>query len=198
MLELTAAGARVLQLRSVEFARNHGVPLHVRSTFRDEPGTWVVEESDSRMENAVISGVAHTTDETVYRVHGAHPADLVSALADAHVDVDTITQTSADVIVFSAPAADRAATADALDRLGASWSEYDELAKVTVVGAGMRSHPEIAARTFETLRELRIDPQFISTSPIRIAFYVPAADAERVVRSLHDTLGLAGEAEARP
>jgi aspartate kinase len=110
MLELAAAGARVVQLRSVEFARNHGVLLHVRSTFGDEPGTWVVKESDSRMEDAVISGVAHTTDEAVYRVHGAHPADLFPALADAHVVVDTITQTSSDVIVVSAPARDRAAT----------------------------------------------------------------------------------------
>ncbi|MFN8187394.1 MAG: aspartate kinase [Gaiellales bacterium] len=195
MLELAAAGAKVLQLRSVEFARNHGVTLHVRSTFTDEPGTWVVEESDRRMEKAIISGVTYTTEETVYRVHGAQPAELFSALADGHVNVDTIIQTSADVIVFSAPAGDRPVTAGTLDRLGASWSEYDELGKVSVVGAGMKSHPGIAARTFQTLRGLAIEPQFISTSPIKIAFYVPVGEVEHVVQALHDELGLATQPE---
>jgi aspartate kinase len=191
MLELAAAGARVLQLRSVEFARNHGVALHVRSTFSDEPGTWIVEEEDPRMEKAIISGVTHTTEETVYRVHGPHPADLFSALADRNVNVDTIIQTSADVIVFSAPSEDRGTIAAALDRLGASWSEHDDLGKVSLVGAGMKSHPGIAARVFETLRRLGLEPQFISTSPIKIAFYVPVADVERTVEALHEAFELA-------
>jgi aspartate kinase len=195
MLELAAAGARVLQLRSVEFARNHGVALHVRSTFTDEPGTWVVEESDKRMEQATISGVTHTTEETVYRVHGTPPAELFSALADRHVNVDTIIQTSADVIVFSAPVEDRGVTAATLDRLGASWSEYDELGKVSIVGAGMKSHPGIAARTFRTLRGLAIEPQFISTSPVKIAFYVPVSEVEHTVRALHDELVLGAPPE---
>lgn len=193
MAELAAAGAGVLQLRSVEFARKHGITLHVRSTFENGPGTWVVEESDRRMERAAISGVTHTAEETVYRVHGAHPAELFSALADGRVHVDTIIQTSADVLVFSAPVEDRAAAASTLDRLGASWSEYDELAKVSVVGSGMKSDPGVVARVFETLRTLGVEPQFISTSPVKIAFYVPGAQVEEVVRALHGGLGLSIE-----
>jgi aspartate kinase len=192
MLEMAASGATVLQLRSVELARNHGVRVHVRSTFSEEPGTWITEE-DERMEKAIISGVTHTVEEAVYRVHGAAPAELFSALALRQVNVDTIIQTSADVIVFSAPLEDRPATAATLDGLGASWSELDDLGKVSVVGAGMKSHPGIAAQTFATLRELRIEPQFVSTSPIKIAFYVPHADVERAVSRLHAVFQLGDE-----
>ena len=189
---MAASGATVLQLRSVELARNHGVRVHVRSTFSEEPGTWIMEE-DERMEKAIISGVTHTVEEAVYRVHGAAPAELFSALALRQVNVDTIIQTSADVIVFSAPLEDRPATAATLDGLGASWSEHDDLGKVSVVGAGMKSHPGIAAQTFATLRELRIEPQFVSTSPIKIAFYVPHADVERAVSRLHAVFQLGDE-----
>ncbi|MCC6222704.1 MAG: aspartate kinase [Thermoleophilia bacterium] len=196
MLELAAAGARVLQLRSVEFARNHGVRLHVRSTFGGEPGTWVTEE-DERVEHAIISAVTHTVEEAVYRVQGSTADVLFPALADAHVNVDTIIQTSADVIVFSAPLEDRGATAGVLDELGASWSERDDLGKVSIVGAGMKSHPGIAARTFTTLHELRIEPQFISTSPIKIAFYVPHGEVERAVQALHATFELGTGTEVR-
>ena len=192
MLEMAASGGTVLQLRSVELARNHGVRVHVRSTFSQEPGTWIMEE-DERMEKAIISGVTHTVEEAVYRVHGAAPAELFSALALRQVNVDTIIQTSADVIVFSAPLEDRPATAATLDGLGASWSEHDDLGKVSVVGAGMKSHPGIAAQTFATLRELRIEPQFVSTSPIKIAFYVPHADVERAVSRLHAVFQLGDE-----
>ncbi len=196
MLELAAAGARVLQLRSVEFARNHGVRLHVRSTFRDEPGTWVMEE-DEHVERATISGITHTVEEAVYRVQGPTPAVLFPALADAHVNVDTIIQTSSDVIVFSAPLDDRGATAGVLDKLGASWSERDDLGKVSIVGAGMKSNPGIAARTFTALHDLRIEPQFISTSPIKIAFYVPHGEVEQAVRALHAAFELGADTEAR-
>ena len=137
-------------------------------------GSW---RKASVMEKAIISAVTHTREEAVYRVHGLGPAALCSALADRQVNVDTIIQTSADVIVFSAPLEDRGATASTLDELGASWSEHDDLGKVSVVGAGMKSHPGIAARTFTTLRDLGVEPQFISTSPIKIAFYVPHASS---------------------
>jgi aspartate kinase len=192
MLDLAASGAGVLQLRSIEFARNHRVRLHVRSTL-GEPGTWIVEEDESVAE-AIISGVAHTT-EALYRVQGPDPAELFTALANRQVSPDTIIQSGADTIVFSAPLEDRGVTAAALDALGATWSERDDLAKVSVVGAAMKGHPGIAARTFETLRGLGIEPHFISTSPIRIAFYVPEDDVERAVRGLHDTfeLGATGE-----
>jgi len=197
MLEMAASGAKVLQLRSVEFARNHGVKLHVRSTFSDEPGTWITEE-DERMEKAMISGVTHTVEEAVYRVQGATPADLFAALAEKNVNVDTIIQTGTDVIVFSAPLDDRGATAGTLDDLGATWSERDDLGKISIVGAGMKSHPGIASRTFATLHDLAVEPQFISTSPIKIAFYVPHAELERVVKTLHAVFDLGSpDAERR-
>jgi aspartate kinase len=190
MLELAAAGAQVLQLRSVEFARNHGVRLHVRSTFSDAPGTWVTEEDDPMLEKAMISGVAQTTEEAVYRVQGATAAELFQALAAESVNVDTIIQTGADVIVFSAPLADRRTTAAVLDRLGTTWAERDDLGKVSVVGAGMKSHPGIAATTFATLEQHGIETHFVSTSPIKIAFYVDREQVEPAVRALHTAFEL--------
>jgi aspartate kinase len=189
MLEMAASGAKVLQLRSVEFARNHGVKLHVRSTFTGEDGTWVSEEDERMLEKAMISGVTHTLEEAVYRVEDTDLADLFAALAEAAVSVDTIIQTS-DEVVFSAPLEDRTTTAAALDRLGVGWSETDDLGKVSVVGAGMKSHPGIAARTFATVRDLGIRPRFVATSPIKIAFYVPHEDVERAVAALHDAFDL--------
>lgn len=196
MLEMAASGARVLQLRSVEFARNHGVRLHVRSTFTDVPGTWVTEEDDPMLEKAMISGVTHTTEEAVYRVQGTTAAMLFPSLAAENVNVDTIIQTGADVIVFSAPVDDQRTTGGILDRLGASWSERDDLGKVSVVGAGMKSHPGVAATTFTTLRDLGIEPQFISTSPIKIAFYVHQDEVEAAVRALHRAFELGSVASA--
>jgi aspartate kinase len=189
MLEMAASGAKVLALRSVEFARNHGVKLHVRSTFTAEEGTWVTEEDERMLEKAMISGVTHTLEEAVYRVSGAERADLFDALAGASVSVDTIIQTGDD-IVFSAPIEDRAATEEALARLDANWEERDGLGKVSLVGAGMKSHPGIAARTFQTLRDLGVEPDLVATSPIKIAFYVPQADVERTVVALHEAFEL--------
>ncbi len=195
MLEMAASGAKVLALRSVEFARNHGVKLHVRSTFTGDEGTWITEEDERMLEKAMISGVTHTLEEAVYRVSGTDRADLFDALADAAVSVDTIIQTGND-IVFSAPIEDRAATEAALGRLDANWEERDDLGKVSVVGAGMKSHPGIAARTFQTLRELGVEPDLVATSPIKIAFYVPQGDVERTVVALHEAFELSSvEAE---
>jgi aspartate kinase len=195
MLEMAASGAKVLALRSVEFARNHGVKLHVRSTFTGEEGTWITEEDERMLEKAMISGVTHTLEEAVYRVSGADRADLFDALADASVSVDTIIQTGDD-IVFSAPIEDRAGTEAALARLDANWEERDDLGKVSVVGAGMKSHPGIAAQTFKTLRDLGVEPDLVATSPIKIAFYVPQGDVERTVVALHEAFELSSvEAE---
>jgi aspartate kinase len=192
MLELSASGARVLQLRSVEFARNHGVSLHVRSSFSDGEGTWVTtEESERMLEKAMISGVAHTLDETVYRVDGLPAATLFSALADAHVNVDTILQTGSE-IVFSIPNEDGETTARTLDELGTSWTADAELGKVSVVGAGMKSHPGVAATTFATLEANRIEPVIVTTSPIKITCHVHRDDVERAVAALHDAFGLGG------
>jgi len=189
MLEMAASGAKVLQLRSVEFARNHGVKLHVRSTFSDADGTWITEEDERMLEKAMISGVTHTLEETLYRVDGVAAARLFAALAEAQVNVDTIVQTSAQ-IVFSAPVEDRVDAAAVLDGLGVSWSASDELGKVSVVGAGMKSHPGVAATTFSTLGELGIEPQVVTTSPIKIACHVGREDVERAVAALHEAFQL--------
>jgi aspartate kinase len=195
MLEMAASGAKVLALRSVEFARNHGVKLHVRSTFTGDEGTWITEEDERMLEKAMISGVTHTLEEAVYRVSGTDRADLFDALAGASVSVDTIIQTGDD-IVFSAPIEDRAATEAALGGLEANWDERADLGKVSVIGAGMKSHPGIAARTFQTLRDLGVEPDLVATSPIKIAFYVPQRDVERTVIALHEAFELSSvEAE---
>ncbi len=196
MLELSASGAKVLQLRSVEVARNYGVKLHVRSTFSDGDGTWVTEEDERMLEKAIISGVAHTFDEAVYRVQSVDRADLFAALAEAGVNVDTIIQTG-DEIVFSAPLSDRSDAEAALDRASADCDYIEGLAKVSLIGAGMKSHPGIAARTFATLREIGVEARFIVTSPIKISFFVERADAERTVLALHEAFELASAGSER-
>lgn len=190
MLELSASGARVLQLRSVEFARNHGVSLHVRSSFSEGEGTWVTtEESERVLEKAMISGVAHTLDETLYRVHGVPPATLFTTLADARVNVDTILQTGTE-IVLSVADEDSAAAARTLEELGSTWNADAEVGKVSIVGAGMRSHPGVAGTTFATLEANGIEPVVVTTSPIKITCFVRRQDVERAVVALHDAFGL--------
>lgn len=189
MLEMAASGAKVLQLRSVEFARNHAVKVHVRSTFTDEPGTWIREEDERMLEKALISGVTHTVEEAVYEVEGVKPAELFEALAAAEVNVDTIIQMDSR-IVFSAPVEDRLHAQDALGGLGASFTEQEGLGKVSVVGAGMKSHPGVAARTFAVLREVGVEPKYVATSPIKIAFYVPQDDVDTTVGALHAAFDL--------
>ena len=196
MLELSASGAKVLQLRSVEVARNYGVKLHVRSTFSDDDGTWVTEEDERMLEKAIISGVAHTFDEAVYCVQSVDRADLFAALAEAGVNVDTIIQTG-DEIIFSAPLGDRSDAQAALDRSSASCDYIEGLAKVSLIGAGMKSHPGIAARTFATLREIGVEARYIVTSPIKISFFVERTDAERTVLALHEAFDLASAGSER-
>jgi aspartate kinase len=190
MLELAASGAKVLQLRSVEFARNHDVRLHVRSTFTEAEGTWIVDEEDPVLEKAIISGVAHTDCEPLYRVREIDAAKLFARLADAQVNVDTILQVASDEIVFSAPLEDVAATEATLRELQVEWSSRDDLGKVALVGAGMKSHPGIAAKTFATLEGIGVDSKVISTSPIKIACHVPTQDVARAVAALHDAFEL--------
>ncbi len=190
MLELAASGAKVLQLRSVEFARNHAVRLHVRSTFTDAEGTWVVDEEDPVLEQAIISGVAHIDCEPLYRVRETDVAKLFDRLAAANVNVDTILQLTSDEIVFSAPLEDRASCETLLAELGVEWSMRDDLGKVSLVGAGMKSHPGIAARTFATLEEAGVESEMISTSPIKIACHVRSEDVPKAVTALHDAFEL--------
>jgi aspartate kinase len=195
MLEMAASGAKVLQVRSVEVARNHDVKLHVRSTFSSEDGTWVREEDDRMLEKALISGVTHTREETLFRVTGTTASQLFSALADASVNVDTIVQTGPE-IVFSAPADDRHVAVDVLDSLGVEWSSRDDLGKVSVIGAGMKSHPGVAAKAFETLAQAGIEPEVVTTSPIKIACHVRTDQVDEAVVVLHRAFELdAPEAE---
>ena len=190
MLELAASGAKVLQLRSVEFARNHNVRLHVRSTFSDAGGTWIVDEEDPVLEKAIISGVAHTDCEPLYRVGSIDPARLFDRLAEANVNVDTILQVMDGDIVFSAPLEDREACQELLAGLGVEWSMRDDLGKVALVGAGMKSHPGIAAKTFATLERIGVKAEVISTSPIKIACHVATGDVPKAVAALHDAFEL--------
>jgi aspartate kinase len=191
MLEMASSGAAVLATRSIEVARSHNVRLHVRSTFDDEAGTWIQEEDESMLEEkALISAVVHQREETVYRVDGAAPAALFAALAQASVNVDTIVQTGREV-VFSAPVEDRDDAARALDGLGVEWSARDDLGKVSLVGAGMKSHPGVAAKTFATLEQAGIEAPIVSTSPIKIACHVPTDDVDRAVQALHEAFELA-------
>src|ERR671923_765644 len=196
MLEMAASGAKVLQLRSVELARSHGVKLHVRSSFSDAQGTWIREEDERMLEKAIISGVTHTLEEAVYRVEGIGPATLFQSLADAGASVDTIIQTGPE-IVFSVPVSDATDTARALDRLGVDWTTRDDLGKVSVVGAGMKTHPGVAGRTFATLAELGIEPEIVSTSPIKIACFVDRGRVEDAVRGLHAAFELDAEEAVR-
>jgi aspartate kinase len=190
MLEMASSGARVLATRSIEVARSHNVKLHVRSTFGDRDGTWILEENDAMLEKALISAVVHQREEMVYRVEGVAPARLFAALAESGVNVDTIVQTGRE-IVFSAPVEDSDDAQRSLDELGVTWSARDDLGKVSLVGAGMKSHPGVAAKTFATLESAGIDAPIVSTSPIKIACHVASADVDRAVRALHEAFELA-------
>jgi aspartate kinase len=189
MLEMASSGARVLATRSIEVARSHNVQLHVRSTFDEDEGTWIREEDKEMLEKALISAVTHQSEETVYRVAGTSPARLFAALAEANVNVDTIVQTGPE-IVFSAPVEDRPDAERTLDELGVEWSARDDLGKVSLVGAGMKSHPGVAAKTFATLEAAGIDAAVVSTSPIKIACHVPTDDVPRAVQALHEAFEL--------
>lgn len=196
MLELSASGARVLQARAVELARTYGVKMHVRSAFAPTEGTWIIEEEDARMlEKATVSGVTYTREERLYEVGAVAPAALFAVLAEVGADVDTVVRNGGG-IVFSAPHADHDDVVAALERVGASWGARDDLGRVSVVGAGFKSHPGVVATAFAALADLGVDPEVVTTSPIRIACHVPSREVERAVRHLHRAFGLdAPEAE---
>ncbi|HEY3185394.1 MAG TPA: aspartate kinase [Gaiellaceae bacterium] len=192
MLEMASSGAGVMMARSIEIARTHTVRLHVRSSFEGDEGTWITEEDDPMLEKALISGVVHQRKETVYHVGQSEggAARLFEALADANVNVDTILQSGPAEIVFSAPPEDRADAERTLDGLGLDWSARHDLGKVSVIGAGMKSHPGVAAKTFATLAHAGIEPVVVSTSPIKIACHVPAEQVDRAVQVLHEAFDL--------
>jgi aspartate kinase len=200
MLEMAACGARVLQLRSVEFARNHGVRVHVRSTFTGTEGTWIRSEDDEPMlEKAIISGVTHDTSEAKVTIQGVPDrpgiaAKIFRALADAGVNIDMIVQNVSEQghtdVSFTLPKDDLAGAERILGEtaraIGANGFLQDpDIAKISLIGAGMKSHPGVAAEMFETFAEEQINIEIISTSSIRISCVVRAGDVERAVRALH-------------
>ncbi|MGD9703864.1 MAG: aspartate kinase [Acidimicrobiia bacterium] len=212
MLEMAGAGSKVLALRSVEFARNHNVPLHVRSSFTWEPGTWVTSEEPS-MEDPIISGVVHDVSESKVTVLSVPDRPGISAalfepLADANVNVDMIVQNTSKEgmtdISFTMPKADmgvaEAIVSRVANEIGADGVTHDaEIAKVSLVGAGMKTSPGIAAKMFRVLADEEVNIKMISTSTIRISVVVAAADMERAVRSLHSAFGLdSGQAYSAP
>ena len=212
MLEMAGAGSRVLALRSVEFARNHNVPLHVRSAFTWEPGTWVSNEEPS-MEDPIISGVVTDTTEAKVTVHGVPDRPGVSAqlfepLADANINVDMIVQNvSTDGLTdisFTMPIADLGAAEDivkqvAIDVHAKGVTHDADIAKVSLVGAGMKSAPGIAATMFRVLADQNINIEMISTSTIRISVVVASGDLELAARTLHTAFGLdSGQAYSAP
>jgi aspartate kinase len=210
MLEMAAMGSRVLALRSVEFARNHDVPLHVRSSFHQDGGTWIVKETTG-MEKAIVSGIAHQSDEAKVTIAGVEnrpgvAGTIFTALADDGVNVDTIIQNTgahgeAD-LSFTVPLGELRAAVESLERVRGQLryrelTHDDQIAKVTLVGAGMKSSPGVAAKMFRTLAEAGINIQMIDTSTIRITVVIDRHEVERAVRALHGAFDLASEAERR-
>jgi len=208
MLEMAATGARVMMARSIEIARRYGVALHVRSAFGDNDGTWIGEEANLVLEKAIISGVTHDTTEAKATVIGVPDqpgiaARMFRALADAGVNIDMIVQnSSADGttdITFTLPKTDLPAAEPILERVGSEIAAkgvvYDaDVAKISLVGAGMKSHPGVAADMFEALAEAGINIEIISTSSIRISCVVRAADVEQAVRAVHERFRFFAEA----
>ncbi len=203
MLEMAATGGRVLALRSVEFARNHHVPLHVRSAFTWEPGTWVLEE-DPNMEQPVVSAITSDTSEVKLTITGVPDkpgiaATLFRALAEQAVNVDMIVQNTSQLgttdISFTVPRNELKAALSVTETLqptlGAGEVLVDEtIAQVSVVGAGMRTNPGVTATMFEALARENINIQMISTSPIRISCVIDAERADHAVRVLHEAFEL--------
>jgi aspartate kinase len=207
MLELASLGAKVLQIRSVEFAKRYGVPLHVRSSFMEVEGTWVVEEEAS-MEDVLVSGVTYDRDEakiTVVRVpdQPGLAARVFGPIADANISVDMIIQNaSADGttdLTFTVPKSEFRQALGLIEAhardLGAAGVRTDaDVAKVSIVGLGMRSHAGVAAKMFRTLAEVGINIQMISTSEIKTSVVVDAKYVELAVRVLHDAFLGGGDA----
>ncbi len=206
MLEMAASGARVLALRAVELARGHDVPIHARSTFSEEPGTWVQDVAG--MEEPIISAVTHSEDEVLFTLSGVPDrpgvaAAIFEAVAGGHVSVDTILQNAvhgAAELSFSVPREDVESTRRALEKAQESIGrieieEVNDLGKVSLIGAGMRTHPGVAAEMFRTLADEGINLRLISTSPIKITCLVGSDEVARAVRALHARF-LGGEADS--
>ncbi|NNN13835.1 MAG: aspartate kinase [Acidimicrobiaceae bacterium] len=203
MLELAASGGRVLALRSVEFARNYMVPLHVRSSFTWEPGTWVSEE-DPQMEQPIVSAISHDTSEAKITVREVPDkpgvaAKIFLAVADAGINVDMIVQNTSveghTDISFTVPRIDIAVSLAAANRIAQEIEAKqvisdDQIGRVSLVGAGMKSHPGVTAKMFATLANEGINIEMISTSAIRISCVMRQDVVERAVIALHEAFEL--------
>jgi aspartate kinase len=207
MLEMAASGAGVLQLRSVEYARNHGVRIHCRSSFDDAPGTFVVSEAET-MEQPLITAVTHSTSEARMTLIGVPDepgaaARIFEALAGANVNVDMIVQNEPASaggqaeISFTVPREDLRVASAALEPLtGEAFAElhaHKEMGKVSIIGAGMRSHPGVAAKVFGVLAGEGVNIDMISTSPIKISCVIDRDRVEQAVQVLHSAFELSGE-----
>jgi aspartate kinase len=207
MLELAASGAKILHLRSVEYARRYGMPLHVRSSFSAKPGTTVTGSmEDLPVEQAIISGVAHDRSEVKVTVVGVpdkpgEAAAIFRELADTEINIDMIVQnistggTGRTDVSFTLPATDGPQALAALkriqDQVGFSELLYDDhIGKLSLVGAGMRSHPGVSARFFTALSEAGVNVEMISTSEIRISVVCRDTDLDTAVRAVHDAFEL--------
>jgi aspartate kinase len=209
MLEMSASGAGVLQLRSVEYARNHAVTIHCRSSFEDGPGTFVVDE-DQTMERPLVTAVTHSTSEarvTLTRLpdRPGVAAAVLGVLAGANINVDMIIQNEPQTdghladMSFTVPREDLDAAHESLaalrDELGLGEIQTDErMGKVSVVGAGMKSHPGVAHTTFKALGDAGVNIEMISTSPIKISCVVREEKVATAVRELHTAFGLGADA----
>jgi aspartate kinase len=207
MLELAAGGARVLMLRAVEYARNHDVALHVRSSFTDDEGTWVAR-AEEVLEQAIISGIAHDTSEAKVTILGVPDRPGIAArvfrpLADAGVNIDMIVQNVSAAghtdISFTLPRDDLPHAEPILERVASEveaggFTCDPDIAKISLIGAGMKSHPGVAADMFDALAEAGINIEIISTSSIRISCVVRASEIERAVRVVHEQFRLSDTA----
>ncbi len=206
MLELTSLGAKVLQTRSVEFAMKYNVPVVVKSSFNNNPGTLVVEE-DRDMENVVVSGIAYDKDQTKITIVNVPDkpgiaAKLFNDIASANIIVDMIVQNiSSDAkladISFTVPKTDSRRALEVTEaiakELGAKRVDMrEDISKVSIVGVGMRTHSGVAARMFQTLAAHNINIMMISTSEIKVSCVIDSKYTELAVRVLHETFGLAG------
>ena len=203
MLELASLGAKVLQIRSVELAMNHGVKIHVRSSFNDNEGTWVVPE-ESAMEGIMVAGVTATKDEAKVTIVGVPDRPGVAAaifkpLSEAGIVVDMIVQSSTDAgrtdLAFTVPKGDLRRAVELVKKAvpelpDAGVRTEDSMAKVSIVGVGMRSHAGVAQRMFELLANEGINISAITTSEIKVSVVVQQKYAELAVRVLHDGFGL--------
>ncbi len=206
MLELASVGAKVLQIRSVQFAKKYRVPVHVRSSFHDGEGTWVVEEDDT-MEQMVVSGVAYDRNEAKVSVRGVPDrpgiaAQIFGPLAAKNIVVDMIVQDVGEgdraSMTFTVPTTDLKRTLGVIEpvarELGATEVTSDTgIAKISIVGAGMRTHAGVAAKMFEILAREGINVLMISTSEIKVSCVIEEKYTELAVRVLHDAFGLSLE-----